>query len=94
MALIKTTKIAFVVGANIARVNGNAISMKPSYIDNGRTMLPKICQRSAWNVGVMERKTKKYQFHSKAGKHHPLRRQIQQHDSYTIQSGDNMWTLA
>jgi hypothetical protein len=34
------TRIAFVSGASTARVNGNAVSMPPSYIVNGVTMVP------------------------------------------------------
>ncbi|MGI6577329.1 MAG: copper amine oxidase N-terminal domain-containing protein [Eubacteriales bacterium] len=35
-----STKIAFVIGANTARVNGKSVSMPSSYIVNGVTMAP------------------------------------------------------
>lgn len=90
-------KIAFVVGANIARVNGNAISMKPSYIDNGRTMVPLRFVSEALGMSVSwNGKTKEISISQpKPGSTTPTpQTNTTTYDSYTIQSGDNMWDLS
>lgn len=90
------TRIAFVVGAGTARVNGISVPMQPSYIDNGTTMVPvrflaeSMGMNVGWNgttntVSITQKGT--------AGVGVPSGNYVT-YNTYTVQSGDNIWNLS
>ena len=85
------TRIAFVIGAGTARVNGNAVSMPPSYIVNGVTMVPvrfiaeSLGQQVSWNAAANTVNLGSVTL-PPAGS--------EGSSTYTVKSGDTLWKIA
>ena len=76
------TKIAFIVGSSSARINGNKVSMQPSYIDNGVTMVPLRFIGDAFDMSVnWDQDTGTVTISGSVL-------------TYTVKSGDTLWKIA
>lgn len=88
-------QIAFVVGSNLAQVDGRSIRMQPSYIDNGKTMVPLRFISEALGMSVSWNGETREIAISQPGTDHSIPKQKTiSYNSYTIQPGDNMWDLS
>ena len=90
-----STKIAFVIGARTARVNGRNVSMPPSYLINGVTMVPvrfiteSLGQSVSWNG-----ETKNVNIGNSAPTSPSPKTNTITYEGYTVKSGDNIWDLS
>ncbi|MGI6578412.1 MAG: LysM peptidoglycan-binding domain-containing protein [Eubacteriales bacterium] len=86
-----STKIAFVIGANTARVNGKSVSMPSSYIVNGVTMAPirfvaeSLGQQISWNDATNT---------VNVGAGGSVSVGTGGSDTYTVKPGDTLWKIA
>jgi len=74
-------KIAFVVGENSARVNGNRVTMQPSFYENGKTMVPLRFISEALGMNVDWHDATKTIY-------------ISGNTIYTVKAGDSLWKIA
>jgi len=81
------TQIAFILGSSKARVNGKQVQMDPSFVYNGKTMVP--LRFVAENLGmqvIWDKSTKTITVFSLNSATGTL--------TYTVKSGDTLWKLA
>ncbi|MGI6040166.1 MAG: stalk domain-containing protein [Eubacteriales bacterium] len=90
-----STKIAFVIGARTARVNGRSVGMPPSYIINGVTMVPvrflteALGQSVSWNGATRTVNISNSEQNSPAPNTNTV-----SYQEYTVKSGDTIWDLS
>lgn len=82
------TKIAFVLGSSKARVNGRQVEMKPSFVYNGRTMVPLRFVAESLGMTVKWDQATKTTTISSSNAATPAI------SVYTVVSGDSLWKIA
>ena len=75
-------RIAFVIGADHALVNGRQVNMQPSYVDRGTTMVPLRFVSECLGMDVRWDKTTRTVYISSRA------------SEYTVKSGDTLWLIA
>jgi len=77
------TRIAFIIGASSARVNGKLVTMQPSYVSNGTTMVPLRFIAEAMGEQVSWNEAAKTVTIGKLAA-----------TTYTVKEGDSLWKIA